>query len=131
VINFPGPDKLIMLFVIALIVLGPDKLPDAARTLGRLVGEFRNLTGRFQDEVHGALSDPKDALSSAVGDLRSELGGLHSDIGGLREGISTTLGFGQPADPPASSVPSSAPDAISVSPGIPPLPPTPDDPSLN
>ena len=33
-----GPEKLLLLFIIALIVLGPSKLPDAARTLGREIG---------------------------------------------------------------------------------------------
>ena len=39
-----GPEKLILLFVIALVVLGPDKLPDAARTMGKVLAEFRRIS---------------------------------------------------------------------------------------
>jgi sec-independent protein translocase protein TatB len=123
-----GPEKLILLFVIALIVLGPNRLPDAARSLGRMVGELRRVSGGFQNEVREALAEPKDALTAAVGDLRSELGGLSDGIHEFRDlGRSTvTDALGDstaspPADPPMPPVSSATT----------PLPPSPDDPSLN
>jgi sec-independent protein translocase protein TatA len=41
--GFPniGPGELILILIIALIVLGPGKLPDVASSLGRSVREFR------------------------------------------------------------------------------------------
>jgi Tat protein translocase TatB subunit len=114
-----GPEKLILLLVIALIVLGPKRLPDAARALGRAVGELRRVSGHLQDEVRDALADPKDALSSAVGDLRSELG----DLG--------VFGLGASAMSSPIGQVSSTPTAPSVSSLMLPLPPPPDDPSLN
>ncbi len=54
-----GPEKLLLLLVIALLVLGPTKLPDAARSLGRALGEFRKVSGRLQTEVRDALADPE------------------------------------------------------------------------
>jgi len=123
-----GPEKLILLFVIALIVLGPNRLPDAARSLGRMVGELRRVSGGFQNEVREALAEPKDALTAAVGDLRTELGGLSDGISEFRDlGRSTvTDALGDstpspPADPPTPPVSSAST----------PLPPSPDDPSLN
>lgn len=41
--NF-GPWELILILVIALIVFGPGKLPEAGKALGRAVGEFRKAT---------------------------------------------------------------------------------------
>lgn len=38
-----GPEKLVVILGIALIVLGPDKLPDTARKLGNLLTELRRL----------------------------------------------------------------------------------------
>jgi sec-independent protein translocase protein TatB len=130
VINVPGPEKLILLFVIALIVLGPNRLPQAARTLGHLMGELRRMSGSFQDEVKEALADPKDALSTAVGDLRDEFGGLRTHLYGLTGGgerSSTTSAL-------SGSPPAPAPDAegsMAAGGGQPGLPPAPDDPSLN
>lgn len=39
-----GPFELIVVFVVVLLVLGPKKLPELARTLGRTLGEFRRAT---------------------------------------------------------------------------------------
>ncbi len=36
---------LIIIFVVVLIVFGPEKLPDLARNLGKIMGEFRRATG--------------------------------------------------------------------------------------
>jgi sec-independent protein translocase protein TatB len=36
---------LVVLFVVALVIFGPEKLPELARTLGKLTAEFRKATG--------------------------------------------------------------------------------------
>jgi sec-independent protein translocase protein TatB len=125
VINVPGPEKLILLFVIALIVLGPNRLPQAARTLGRVIGELRRVSGSFQAEVQEALADPKDALTAAVGDLRDEFGGLRNDLHGM------ALGDDKSSTSTAGSPQTSTPDPDFAPVGGQQLPPAPDDPSLN
>lgn len=37
----PGPMELIVILVVALLVLGPKRLPDAARSMGRGMREFK------------------------------------------------------------------------------------------
>jgi sec-independent protein translocase protein TatA len=41
-ISAPGPLELLVILAIALLVLGPSRLPDAARSLGRGVRELRD-----------------------------------------------------------------------------------------
>jgi sec-independent protein translocase protein TatA len=53
-----GAPELLLIFIIALIVLGPQKLPDLARTLGKVVGEFTKAA----DELKANLN--KDIQSS-------------------------------------------------------------------
>ena len=48
---------LVVIFIVALIVLGPDKLPEVARALGRAMAEFRRITGDFRAQVEGELQD--------------------------------------------------------------------------
>lgn len=36
---------LVVIFVVALVIFGPEKLPELARTLGKLTAEFRKVTG--------------------------------------------------------------------------------------
>lgn len=47
----PGPLELIAVLVIALIVLGPGKLPDVGTALGKSIREFRRATTDIQDAV--------------------------------------------------------------------------------
>ena len=51
-----GPEELILILVIALIFLGPAKLPEVARSLGKGLREFRSLSGRAQGELMRNLS---------------------------------------------------------------------------
>ncbi len=51
----PSPIELMMIAVIALIVLGPSRLPEAARSLGRGMREFKDsVTGKDKDELPAA-----------------------------------------------------------------------------
>jgi sec-independent protein translocase protein TatA len=53
VISTPGPLELLVIAVIALIVLGPKRLPEAARSVGKGMREMRDA---FQG--HGLDDDP-------------------------------------------------------------------------
>jgi sec-independent protein translocase protein TatB len=50
--------ELLVIAVVALLVLGPDKLPDAMRKLGRATKELKRITSGFEAELRDALSDP-------------------------------------------------------------------------
>jgi sec-independent protein translocase protein TatB len=53
-----GGLEIIMVLLVALIVLGPTKLPDAARQLGKAVTELRRISSGFQRELREAIQDP-------------------------------------------------------------------------
>jgi sec-independent protein translocase protein TatA len=46
-----GMPEMIVILVIALIVIGPQKLPELARTLGRGLAEFRRATEDFKQNI--------------------------------------------------------------------------------
>jgi sec-independent protein translocase protein TatB len=52
-----GPGELMAILAVALIVLGPTRLPEAVRTVGRVVGELRRISSGFQDELRNAFDD--------------------------------------------------------------------------
>jgi Tat protein translocase TatB subunit len=105
-----GPEKLMLLFLVALIVLGPTRLPEAARTIGKVVGELRRLSGDFRSEVRDALFDPvagaRDALLPSAWEADTT--------------ASTT-------SPPLARADGGAPDGRGPGSSL----PLPDDPSLN
>ena len=53
-----------MVLVVALLVLGPNRLPDAARSVGRAIGELRRYTSGFQEEIREAFSEPVEPTPS-------------------------------------------------------------------
>jgi Tat protein translocase TatB subunit len=52
-----GATELLVIFVIALIVVGPKRLPEIGRTLGRGLNEFRKLQDEVRDMVKFDLND--------------------------------------------------------------------------
>ena len=59
-ISAPGPLELMVILVVALIVLGPQKLPEAARSVGRGMRELKESLTSDDDEP-----DPYDEPSKA------------------------------------------------------------------
>lgn len=55
--NLSG-SEMVFLLLLALIVLGPEKLPEAVRKFGKAYGEFKKMTTGFQSELKSALDEP-------------------------------------------------------------------------
>jgi sec-independent protein translocase protein TatB len=50
-----GGGEVLVIALVALIVLGPQRLPDAARQAGKAMSELRRLSSGFQNEIKGAF----------------------------------------------------------------------------
>ena len=74
--NLGGAEILVILLV-ALLVLGPDKLPGAARSVGRGLSHLRRLSGSFEQEVRSAMGD----ADAAAGASLSRPTGVHPGLG--------------------------------------------------
>ena len=53
-----GSPELLLVLMVALIVLGPTKLPEVARQVGKALGEIRRLSSGFQAELRDAMEVP-------------------------------------------------------------------------
>ena len=62
-ISAPGPLELMVILVIALIVLGPSKLPDAARSVGKGMREFKESLSGDDDDEPDRYDEPSKAGS--------------------------------------------------------------------
>ena len=58
--------EIIILLLLALVVLGPEKLPDAIRRFGKVYGELRRMSQGFQDELRDVLDEPMRELRSTA-----------------------------------------------------------------
>ena len=70
-----GMPELIIIMVIALIVIGPSKLPDLARALGKGMSEFRKATQEIKESL-----DVNDELREAKEDLVDSISGLDDPL---------------------------------------------------
>ena len=46
-----GIPELILIFIVALIVFGPKRLPEIGRTIGKAMGEFKKATDDFKNTI--------------------------------------------------------------------------------
>jgi sec-independent protein translocase protein TatA len=52
-----GIPELLIIFVIALIVFGPKKLPDLGKSIGRAMAEFKKASEEFQESVRTEMKE--------------------------------------------------------------------------
>jgi sec-independent protein translocase protein TatB len=74
----PGIQELIVIAVVALLVFGPDRLPEVARNAAKLLQRFRAETQRSVDELKRAAD---------VEDLDRELRGLGRELRETRDSV--------------------------------------------
>ena len=99
----PGPLELIIILVIALLVLGPGKLPDVGSALGKSLREFRKAAGDLQEATKIDTS-PLGSAPSAVPSAPAAP-------------IQPAAAAPAPAQPaPAASGPAAPADAVPVAP---------------
>jgi Sec-independent protein translocase protein TatA len=128
-----SPEKLLILGVLAMIVLGPEKLPRYARKAGQLLVEVRKVTGSFQEEIRGAIAEPRQALTDAVDEMGlpslPSIPRVPSVRGFITDTITGAATVETTSRGPLSGPGASAASGASVDRGG--MPPAPDDPTLN
>ena len=93
-----GIPELILIFIVALIVFGPKRLPEIGRTLGKAMGEFKKATDDFKNTIEREVQV-------------EELKQLASTTIPVHEAVSRT----EPA-PPAPQVADVTPEAVAAVP---------------
>ncbi len=84
-----GPMELMLIFVIALLVFGPKKLPEIGRSVGKAIREFKKtseeIKGRIESEIEAseikdAAKDLHSTIKDAANDLLNETRDIKDDI---------------------------------------------------
>ena len=109
-----GWAEIAVIVVVALVVLGPEKLPGAARQIGNAIRQIRKISTGFQQELQNALDEPIEAEARRRGQLAVDEPkggsgeGNNQAKGGSGEGNNQAKGTtgqesGQPSDQIADS----------------------------
>src|SRR5215217_627200 len=99
-----GFSEIVVIAVVALIVIGPEKLPKTARTLGLLFGRLQRYVNdvksdisreiqldelrKLQQEVQTAAKDMETSVTSTVAQVESGLRGVESELNATADDLS-------------------------------------------
>lgn len=64
-----GPFELVAIFVVALLVFGPEKLPEMGKQVGRAVKEFRKFQASMQTQVRDVIDPITGPMGTSNGPL--------------------------------------------------------------
>ncbi len=111
-----GPLELLVVLAVALIVVGPERLPELARSVGRVLRQFRDV----QDEVRNMVSSGvDDDIREAAAEFRKVTSGITraTDVKGAVRRVERSI---QDATvPPPKEPPSPAADEVGEAGGPP------------
>jgi sec-independent protein translocase protein TatA len=85
-----GIPELILIFVIALIVFGPKKLPELGKSIGRAMAEFKKASEEFQESVREEMKEVEKTAN-----VKEEMKKIEQDIGQLDQPAKTDAAGGQ------------------------------------
>jgi sec-independent protein translocase protein TatB len=68
-----GPLELLVVLAVALVVVGPERLPELARSVGRVLRQFREVQDEVRDMVASGVDDE---MREAASEFREAAGGL-------------------------------------------------------
>ena len=91
--NLSG-SEIVFLLLLALIVLGPEKLPEAVRKFGKAYAEFKKMSTGFQSELKTALDEPMREMRETA------------------DAFKKAANFDFDADDDASDEPTATPDVV-------------------
>ena len=67
-----GTQELILIGIVALIFLGPRRMPEMARKIGKLMSDFRNMTSEFKSTWEREVNFEEEERALRTGDLPTQ-----------------------------------------------------------
>lgn len=111
-----GIEKMMVIGAVALIVIGPEKLPRVARTVGTLLGKAQRYVADVKAEVNRSmeleeLKKMKETVETAARDVESS---IHGGVNEMQSELNRATSLESPAASPA--LPDSGSDLFTIYP---------------
>lgn len=84
-----GMPELIVIFIVALLVFGPKKLPELGRTLGKGLGELKKAFQDVKEQVETEFEDTTSEIRKSFSDVKKQ---IETDVKETGKSIDNTLG---------------------------------------
>lgn len=92
-----GPLELVVIFVVALLVIGPNKLPEVAKKLGLAMKEFKKASESITNEIKESVVEPLDEMQKPLRDAVSPITDAEKEIrSSLKEVTDSVNNIGKP-----------------------------------
>jgi len=95
-----GPAEILVVLVIALLVFGPNKLPEVGRQVGRAMKEFRQFQQTMTRDMHEVFSDDASASAEPAPTLPPKDTTIDASSTDVSGGVATSEPAGKSADDP-------------------------------
>lgn len=118
-----GFSELVVIGLVALIVIGPERLPRVARTVGHLIGRLQRYVADVKSDINrevelDELRKMRDSVQEAAASIESS---VTSGLSKAEEDLNRSISADLPTEmglPPPSATPSSIPEAGQHTPQI-------------
>lgn len=117
-----GIPELVLIFVVALLVFGPKKLPEIGKSLGKGLAEFKRASDELKKTIEQEIEQGKHEVSSVRDTVATVPASLRSAL--PLEGSSVPAAGGESAAPPSAAVGSVEPPATIPQPDSRPIEPS-------
>jgi len=107
-----GFSKLLILGIVALVVIGPERLPRVARTLGHLYGRLQRYVSQVKSDIHREMeaadlgkvkTEFENAARSFQSEVESKINEADRDIREMQTSIDREIAGLPPVEPPANA----------------------------
>lgn len=122
-----GFSEIVVIAVVALIVIGPERLPKAARTLGHLFGRLQRYVNDVKADINremelDELRKLREQVQTAAREIETSVSSAAHDFEGQMRAVETDLNraASEPASTPAELPPLTEPSVPADSPDAPP-----------
>lgn len=91
-----GVPELIVIFIIALLVFGPKKLPEVGKSVGRAIREFKKASDELRSKVEEEINASE--IKSEINDVKSNLTEFKDDLNQFQDNLKKDLKTDEPGE---------------------------------
>ncbi|NTW71482.1 MAG: twin-arginine translocase subunit TatB [Eubacteriaceae bacterium] len=111
-----GTSELLLILVVALFVLGPEKLPVYAKKLGKALTTLKSYTGKLTEEINESIIEPLEEVKKPLKDMAEPLTNISKEVSQPMEDLKNSIrGIGKPQNKAATEeISSSETEAVNL-----------------